>query len=210
MHSQSCAVPSDEDQGSTSSPVGSDDPNTAILLQLEGPTLSNKDAIAYLKEDYIRIVEAEEDCAELIKAQGSNKYKLDEEQWKTLLSRPRTLLDKHYRIFLVFQAPAIGKGGRDMYAKYNMPNRLWEKGIIPFLGMLEQRLPHSQGPMLEFLCEAFDHVSMLYESDADHKHLWKERLGSLASYYKRYYKVVEETNIEQIIHWEEMEKFWSS
>ena len=121
------------------------------FLQPDTHPITEEQLINEVRGIYAGLVMVEKKCIEIDKEQSESNSELSHQQWQTLISLHRTLLQEHHDFFMASQHPSASPVLTRLSEKYAMPARMWRYGIHAFLELLRHRLPGSLDHMLTFI-----------------------------------------------------------
>ncbi|KAI9888425.1 MAG: hypothetical protein M1814_000487 [Vezdaea aestivalis] len=160
-------------------------------LPCQPRSITHEQSVAEIKAIYERLVSAERKCIEadsdqvkeLEKPLLPGQRRLEDEQYRSLITLRKTLLEEHYEFLLVSHGPSSNAALNRLVTKYKMKSRMWRFGIHSFLELLRHRLPESKDHMFTFLKMAYSMITSLFERIKAFEITWIECLGDLARYY---------------------------
>jgi hypothetical protein len=94
--------------------------------------------VAEVRSVYNDLLKAEGDCIRADLRTDIDSKSLDEQQWRDLNGLYTHLLNKHYDFYIATYPDLT-----NLITLQSMPERMWIRAILPFLGIFRQRLPAS-------------------------------------------------------------------
>ena len=174
------------------------------FLQPDTHPITEEQLINEVRGIYAGLVMVEKKCIEIDKEQSESNSELSHQQWQTLISLHRTLLQEHHDFFMASQHPSASPVLTRLSEKYAMPARMWRYGIHAFLELLRHRLPGSLDHMLTFIYLAYSMMTLLMETVPAFEETWIECLGDLS----RYRMAVEEVDLRDREVWAGVARNW--
>lgn len=112
------------------------------LKQPETRPISQEQLVAEVKGIYAGLAMVESKCVEVLSKQnelGDKAPKLNNEQFQALIALHRTLLHEHHDFMLASQHPSASPALKNLAAKYTMPQRMIQHGVIDPINFFGKR-----------------------------------------------------------------------
>lgn len=108
------------------------------------------------------------------------------------------LLNKHYDFLSASQHPSASPALRRLARKYNMPSRMWERGIDDFMKVSLRQMPGTAKHMLDYLSFARSMIDRLNAEVPSLATEWSECIKGLDAYSKELCRIIrEDSNLPQ-------------
>ncbi|OCL03752.1 hypothetical protein AOQ84DRAFT_261408, partial [Glonium stellatum] len=158
------------------------------------PSISQERLIAEVRAIYAGLVVVEQKCIDIDRSPAPENYacsyhpELKDPESKGLERKRHelhhVLLNKHYDFLSASQHPSASPALRRLARKYNMPSRMWERGIDDFMKVSLRQMPGTAKHMLDYLSFARSMIDRLNAEVPSLATEWSECIKGLDAYSK--------------------------